>query len=128
MLQPLIMKAFFDTETEKYPARLTDRIESTKTPPPFLVVHGDRDTLAPVEDARLFVEKLGERLRMLPSSTQSFAARSTRSTSSPHRAPQAMLERHPSFLERHARDEPRPAVEVQSSYTRAMGSVTSPPS
>ena len=26
--------------------------------PPFLVLHGDKDTLAPVEDARLFVERL----------------------------------------------------------------------
>ena len=28
--------------------------------PPFMVIHGDRDVLAPVEDARLFVERLRE--------------------------------------------------------------------
>jgi acetyl esterase/lipase len=28
--------------------------------PPFLVIHGDRDTLIPIEDARLFVERLRE--------------------------------------------------------------------
>ncbi len=59
MLEPLIMKAFADKEPEKYTrASPIDRVHANA--PPFLVVHGDRDTLAPVEDARLFVECLAE--------------------------------------------------------------------
>ena len=57
MLEPLIMKAFSDKEPEKFTrASPIDRVHADA--PPFLVVHGDRDTLAPVEDARLFVESL----------------------------------------------------------------------
>lgn len=57
MLEPMIMKAFFDKEPEKFRrASPIDRVQPDA--PPFLVVHGDRDTLAPVEDARLFVERL----------------------------------------------------------------------
>jgi len=33
-----------------------DRVHSEA--PPFLIVHGDRDTLAPVEDAQVFAEDL----------------------------------------------------------------------
>ena len=59
MLEPLIMKAFSDKEPEKFTrASPIDRVHADA--PPFLVVHGDRDTLAPVEDARLFVECLSE--------------------------------------------------------------------
>jgi len=57
MLEPMIMKAFFDKDLEKFRrASPIDRVHQDA--PPFLVVHGDRDTLAPVEDARLFVERL----------------------------------------------------------------------
>ncbi len=64
MLEPLIMKAFFDTEPEKfYRASPMDRVHEGA--PPFLIVHGDRDTLAPVEDARLFAHLLGEASRAL---------------------------------------------------------------
>jgi acetyl esterase/lipase len=59
MLEPMIMKAFFDTEPEKFRrASPLDRVHADA--PPFLIVHGDRDTLAPVEDARLFTETLRE--------------------------------------------------------------------
>ncbi len=59
MLEPLIMKAFSAKEPEKFSrASPLDRVHADA--PPFLVVHGDRDTLAPVEDARLFVERLSE--------------------------------------------------------------------
>lgn len=62
MLEPLIMKAFFDAEPEKfYRASPMDRVHEDA--PPFLIVHGDRDTLAPVEDARLFAHLLGEASR-----------------------------------------------------------------
>jgi len=57
MLEPIIMKAFFDREPEKFHrASPIDRVHADA--PPFLIVHGDRDTLAPVEDARLFAETL----------------------------------------------------------------------
>ena len=57
MLEPIIMKAFFDREPEKFHrASPIDRVHPDA--PPFLIVHGDRDTLAPVEDARLFAETL----------------------------------------------------------------------
>jgi acetyl esterase/lipase len=59
MLEPMIMKAFFDKEPEKFHrASPLDRVHADA--PPFLVVHGDRDTLAPVEDAQLFVQKMRE--------------------------------------------------------------------
>lgn len=59
MLEPIIMKAFFDKEPEKFHrASPLDRIHPDA--PPFLIVHGNRDTLAPVQDARLFAEKLRE--------------------------------------------------------------------
>ena len=57
MLEPMIMKAFFDKEPEKFHrASPLDRVHAEA--PPFLIVHGDRDTLAPVEDAQLFVKTL----------------------------------------------------------------------
>jgi acetyl esterase/lipase len=55
--QPLVIKAFLEDEPEKFEAASPlDRIRPDA--PPFLVVHGDKDTLAPVEDARLFVDSL----------------------------------------------------------------------
>ncbi len=57
VLEPMIMKAFFEQEPEKFHrASPIDRVHPDA--PPFLIVHGDRDTLAPVEDARLFAETL----------------------------------------------------------------------
>jgi len=57
MLEPMIMKAFWEKEPEKFHrASPIDRVHPNA--PPFLIVHGDRDTLAPVEDARLFAESL----------------------------------------------------------------------
>jgi acetyl esterase/lipase len=62
MLEPLIMKAFFDKEPDKFHrASPLDRVHANA--PPFLVVHGDRDTLAPVEDAQLFVQTMRETSR-----------------------------------------------------------------
>jgi len=57
MLEPLIMKAFFRKEPDKFHrASPIDRVH--RDAPPFLIIHGDRDTLAPVEDAQLFTETL----------------------------------------------------------------------
>ena len=62
VLEPMIMKAFFEQEPEKFHrASPIDRVHPDA--PPFLIVHGDRDTLAPVEDARLFAETLRETSR-----------------------------------------------------------------
>jgi acetyl esterase/lipase len=56
---PLVVKAFYDDEPEKFhDASPVDRV--TDAAPPFFVIHGDRDTMSPLEDAQLFVEKLRE--------------------------------------------------------------------
>jgi acetyl esterase/lipase len=56
-LQSQIMKAFRDEEPEKFRrASPIDRIHADA--PPFFVIHGDRDTIAPVEEARCFVSEL----------------------------------------------------------------------
>jgi acetyl esterase/lipase len=58
-LEPIVMKAFIADEPEKFAAASPiDRVHADA--PPFFVIHGDRDTLAPLEDARLFVERLRE--------------------------------------------------------------------
>jgi acetyl esterase/lipase len=56
-LEPMVMKAFYDEEPEKF--RDASPIHHLRADaPPFLVVHGDHDTLAPVADARTFAERL----------------------------------------------------------------------
>ncbi len=58
-LERKIMKAFRDEEPEKFRrASPIERIHPDA--PPFFVIHGDRDTLAPVEEARQFVDELRE--------------------------------------------------------------------
>ena len=62
VLEPMIMKAFLEEEPDKFHrASPMDRVHPDA--PPFFVVHGDKDTLAPVKDARHFVEKLRETSR-----------------------------------------------------------------
>lgn len=57
LLEPHVMKARFEDEPGKFvEASPIDRVH--RGAPPFLVIHGDRDTLAPVSDARAFVERL----------------------------------------------------------------------
>lgn len=57
LLQPLIVKAFFDDDPAPFhDASPLDNLGPGL--PPFLVIHGDHDTLAPVEDARRFVAEL----------------------------------------------------------------------
>lgn len=56
-LEPYIMKSFVADEPERYfAASPLHRVHAGA--PPFLVVHGDKDTLAPVADARQFAERL----------------------------------------------------------------------
>ena len=56
-LEPWVVKAFYADEPEKFHAASPiDQVGPDA--PPFFVLHGDKDTLAPVEDARLFVDRL----------------------------------------------------------------------
>lgn len=58
-LEPMVMKAFVDEDPGAY--ELASPIHHLHAAaPPFLAVHGDKDTLAPVEDARTFVQRLRE--------------------------------------------------------------------
>ena len=55
----MVMKAFVDEEPERY-EEASPLHHVHEGVPPFFVIHGDRDTLAPVEDARAFVERMRE--------------------------------------------------------------------
>lgn len=56
-LESQIMKAFRDEEPERFRrASPVERIHAEA--PPFFIIHGDRDTLAPVEEARDFANEL----------------------------------------------------------------------
>jgi len=58
-LEPIVMQAFLADEPEKF--RDASPLHHLRADaPPFFVIHGDKDTLAPVEDARTFVERLRE--------------------------------------------------------------------
>jgi acetyl esterase/lipase len=57
LLTAHVIKACLDEEPEKFrEASPIDRVHPEA--PPFLVIHGDRDTLAPLQDARAFAEAL----------------------------------------------------------------------
>jgi len=56
-LEPIVMKAFVAEEPERY-VEASPLHHVHPGVPPFFVIHGDRDTLAPVEDARVFVERM----------------------------------------------------------------------
>lgn len=59
-LGPVVLKADLEREPEKFAAASPiDQIHADA--PPFFVIHGDLDTLAPVEGARDFVHDLRER-------------------------------------------------------------------
>jgi acetyl esterase/lipase len=56
-LTPVVMKVDPQEDPEAWAtASPIDQVHADA--PPFMVVHGDRDVLAPVEDARVFVEEL----------------------------------------------------------------------
>ncbi len=56
-LEPIVLKAFVEDEPERF--REASPVHHVHAgAPPFLVIHGDKDTLAPVEDARVFAERL----------------------------------------------------------------------
>jgi acetyl esterase/lipase len=56
-LEPIVMKAFVAEEPERF-VEASPLHHVHPDVPPFLVIHGDRDTLAPIEDARAFVERM----------------------------------------------------------------------
>jgi acetyl esterase/lipase len=58
-LEPLVMKTFLDEDPEAFAAASPLDCVGPDAPP-FLVIHGDNDTLAPVEDAREFAKRLGD--------------------------------------------------------------------
>lgn len=58
-LEPMVMKRFLADDPEAFAkASPLDRVHPGA--PPFFIIHGDNDTLAPVEDAREFAKRLGE--------------------------------------------------------------------
>ena len=60
LMEPLVIKAFIADEPERFrEASPLDRVHPDV--PPFLIVQGDRDTLAPVVEARAFVDELNKR-------------------------------------------------------------------
>lgn len=58
-LEPVVMKAFLEDEPEKFIDASPLSILHADAPP-MLIIHGDKDVLAPVEYARLFAKELGE--------------------------------------------------------------------
>jgi len=57
LVEPLVVKAFYEDEPERF-AAASPVHRMREDAPPFFVIHGDRDTLAPLEDARDFVTEL----------------------------------------------------------------------
>lgn len=58
IIEPWVIKGFLAEEPELFTAASPmDHVNPGV--PPMLIVHGNRDTIAPVEDARLFAQKLG---------------------------------------------------------------------
>ncbi len=59
ILEPLVMKRFIADEPDEFAkASPLDNVHADV--PPFFIIHGDHDTLAPVQDAREFAKSLGE--------------------------------------------------------------------
>jgi acetyl esterase/lipase len=59
LLEPMVMKAFLDEDPEAFAAASPlDNVNPDA--PPFFVIHGDRDSMAPLADARAFVERMRE--------------------------------------------------------------------
>lgn len=57
LIEPWVVKGFLAEQPELFAAASPmDQVNGSA--PPMLIVHGSRDTVAPVEDARLFVQKL----------------------------------------------------------------------
>jgi acetyl esterase/lipase len=57
--EPMVMKKRYSKDPEAF-AKASPMDQVRKDAPPFLIIHGDLDTLAPVADAREFVRLLDE--------------------------------------------------------------------
>jgi len=57
LMEPIVMKGFLTEEPERYREASPIDLVGNQAPP-FLVIQGERDTLAPVEEARAFVDAL----------------------------------------------------------------------
>ena len=79
---PKVMQTTWAEHPERFEAA-SSILRITPDAPDFFVLHGSRDTLVPVEQARLFVAAAPGRLDAARSSTPSCPAPSTPSTSSP---------------------------------------------
>ena len=54
---PVVLKAFFDDDPQKFhDASPVDRVNASA--PPVFVIHGSRDTMTPLPDALMFVDRL----------------------------------------------------------------------
>jgi acetyl esterase/lipase len=58
-VEPLILKTFIRDDPEAF-AKASPLDQVHPQAPPFFVIHGDNDTLAPVDDARDFARHLGD--------------------------------------------------------------------
>jgi acetyl esterase/lipase len=57
LMEPLVIQAYLEDEPEKFQAASPiDQVHPDA--PPFAIVQGDSDTMAPVEEARAFVDRL----------------------------------------------------------------------
>ncbi len=77
LVEPLVLKAFFDEEPQRFEqASPTHCVRADA--PPFFVVHGASDSMVPLEDAKDFVEALREvshnpvRFTIVPGAHHSF--------------------------------------------------------
>ncbi len=57
LIEPLVLKAFFDEEPERFERASPIHCVNANAPP-FFVIHGASDSMVPVEDAKDFVQSL----------------------------------------------------------------------
>ncbi|MEM7437377.1 MAG: alpha/beta hydrolase [Myxococcota bacterium] len=132
LLQPWVMKSFFADAREDYErASPLDRV--TREAAPFFIVHGVRDTLAPVRDARMFYDTLRERSKApvyyaeLPGAQHAFDIFASPRTA---RMVDAVLRFLNAMVERARQDvtEPEPDQATDLRASASLGSSSSPPS
>ena len=85
-IEPIVMKAFLADDPEAF-ADASPIHHLRADAPPFFVIHGNKDTLAPVEDARTLRRAAPGRVAASRCSTPRCRAPSTPSRSSPPPAP-----------------------------------------
>ena len=128
-IAPIVMKADPDTSPEAYAAASPlDQVHEDA--PPFFVIHGDLDVLAPVEDARDFVHRLRTTSRQPVHYLELHGAQHAFETFASIRA-NAVVEAAEHYLDavhdahvRSGAEEPTPA-EVEAAVTEQLGEATS---